>query len=580
MIRLNKNHVFSKEFVINKFLPVFSVFFFVFWRFFFNFLLWRGRVLPPEPGDVLNYLRWIKNIETSYVKLTSGGAVYTFILGNIVKLFSLTPETVFYYSFWLGFVLLAMVLWYFFKKLNFSPIQTMLCFLLLAFYTGHGSFGGFYWVVPSFFAFLTFLYLFSAAASDKKINWWFVGAVAFIFPLIHGTGIFALAIFILYPILYFVLLNLPKFSLKNLINKIDYQIIRRCIFIILIGIFSYSLITVLLPKINADSPRVGDKIMGYSEVFPAFIKSSLGENLSLQLAAFLKNAAKGYSAFHFNYLNKIIPNIFFIFLWIFIFGVLFYYKKYKILALYFATFIFSFLSSLLYYKGYKSLLYLWPITYILVGYSFYFIYIFIKNLPKNLPAKPYLKFIHYPIFIRLLKICFVVSILGFYLFNVAYSFYYINLKNQDMNISYNPKMFDRIITDYSPKDTILYFDDYFTINEFFYNNEKNYEYYPLQTVSYKENLKSEHPKKMVIILEDDKIYQQTIKESKWKGFLEAVAKFFNISTGVHSLIPDDKPKSIEGKLVHFYLPVDRQFHKILYKNENVYIFELIAPSNI
>ena len=145
-----KEKFLNKDWLVNKFLPVFSVIFFLATRLFFNFLLWKDRLILPNPGDSLSYTRWIRLISESKFFLVPGYTGYSFILGNLAKIFSLSPEGAFRLGFWLGIILITFVLWKLFKALKFGSIETALCFFLLSFYTGNGSFHGFYWVVPTF----------------------------------------------------------------------------------------------------------------------------------------------------------------------------------------------------------------------------------------------------------------------------------------------------------------------------------------------------------------------------------------------------------------------------------------------
>lgn len=60
-----KERFLNKDWLINKFLPVFSAGFFLVTKLFFNFLLWHGRLVLLNPGDSLGYTRWIRLISES-----------------------------------------------------------------------------------------------------------------------------------------------------------------------------------------------------------------------------------------------------------------------------------------------------------------------------------------------------------------------------------------------------------------------------------------------------------------------------------------------------------------------------------
>lgn len=564
---LREKNLNNKEFLTNRFLPIFSLLFFIAAKFFFNFLLWRGRVVPPEPGDVFNYFRWIRAVSISYLSLTPVYTAYAFVLGNLSKIFHISPENLFYWSFWAGFVMLAAILWRFFKDSDFPPAASSICFLLLAFYTGHGSFHGFYWVVPSFFSFVAFLYLAGAVLADKKINWRILGIIAFIYPLIHGTGVFSLVVFLMYPFFYFTLLALPKFSFKEFAKNMDIEIIKKCGTVFLIEIFSYVLFAVVLHYTNADLPT--NNSIAYSEDIVSLSQQVGGlisgqESSGSAISPFWKETTRRYSDFNFGYLNKVLPHPLFLLFWIFIFWILFFYEKYKILSLFFSVFIFSFASSMLHYKGTRSLLYLWPITYILLGYSFYCIYLFIGELNFTAIKK------------KILKIAFVLLVVGFLLLNLFYSFWYIDIKNRDMNIFYNSNIFDGIISNYDSKDTGIYFDNYFPLNAFFYKHyEKGYKDNMLQWTSYEDDLNKN--RKVIIVLENDEIFKQSKSDDIWKRGLQLMSSAIGITTSDYATSNSKSAGlSIDDKLALFNLPVDKDHHKVIYSDKNYYIFELIS----
>lgn len=562
--------ILNKDKLINKFLPIFSIIFFLFWRFFFNFLLWRNRILPPEPGDVFNYFRFIRLIEINYLKLTPFYLAYSVILGNIARIFSLTPEKVFYYTFYLGFILLAIVLWHFFKKLNFKPIQITLCFFLLAFYTGHGSFHGFYWVVPSFFVFLIFLYLFSNLISSEKINWWLTGILAFILPLFHRLGFPLIIIFLLYFIFYTLFRVFPKFSWQNFKEKFDFSLVKRMVFIISLSTLSFLLFSLLLPLINQkSSPEM--QIFPFTSEIPFLRKYYLSQNIDVSPSLiFFQKLSQGFLEFRFAYLDYVVPNFFFFVIWLIIFIILFYYRKHQLVAFYWATFIFSLFSSLIYWRGFRSVLLLWPITYILVGVAFYYFYQFLKENSFFL-KKIFFKKIFFSLLIFL--------VIGFYIFNIAYSFYYIDLKNKEINIPFNPRMFDNLIASYSSKDSVLFFDDYLPLNYFLYRYyEKKYFVCTSLEVCLKKMRTKEANHLILVLTDKQKIYQIPQKEIIFKKILKNILSLLNndaiLLKGASKEIVSDR------RLEIFKFEEKLNSQKLIYQDEYFYIFEIFEHPNL
>lgn len=445
-------------------------------------------------------------------------------------------------------------MWKLFKSLKFGPIETALCFVLLAFYTGNGSFHGFYWVVPTFFCVAMFLYLFASIISEEKINWFLVVLAAIFMPLMHGMGIFAISIFGFY--LSFKLL-IDFIRQKNIsdVFKNNLSFIKRTLIIILICVVSYVGTGVLLKTLNNNSPKENDSIMMSSDIFAdsRIIDGSM-DNI------------KSIEAFDFLYLNKIAPNWLFWIIWLPIFFILFQYKKYKILSLFFSTLILCIISSLVYYKGFRSLVFLWPITYILVGSSFYYILRFIKE-------KIFIKLV----FKKIILGVFVAVIAVFYIFNVIYSFWYIDIMNRNRNFNYNPQMFDKLIKEYQSNDINIYAGDAF-IKAMLLNvaYEKNYDIFLLLTISYKDQIKVGDKKKIIIMLSDDKIFRSLEEDSIWGEILKSVlSPLDSLETAKGEGGDKIWIYSISDKMKNFGIPLDSRNQKVIYQDDSFYIFELV-----
>ena len=289
-----------------KYLLIFGgIAFFILTKFFFNYLLWKGRDIPPEPGDVFNYLRWVEMIKTSYLNLTPSYPLYTFVLGNLAKIFGISSLKIFYFSFWIGFIILAICLLLFFKSLRLNLTQILLSFLFLALFSGHGSIHGFYWVVPSFFSFCIFLLLFAGISNGW--NFYLLFFLASIFPLIHGTSVFALGIFGIYFIIY----SLLK-------KEFDQEIFKRVLFVILIGFFSFAFVSSQISKINENAfapQEIASKKLAYSEIFFSPL-----ENVKAGTKSFgLEEIEKRLKKFKVLYLDPLLLHPIYLIFWIFVF---------------------------------------------------------------------------------------------------------------------------------------------------------------------------------------------------------------------------------------------------------------------
>jgi hypothetical protein len=549
-----KEKLLNREWLVNKFLPVFSAVFFLITKLFFNFLLWKDRLVLPNPGDSLSYTRWIRLISESKFFLVPGYTGYSFILGNLAKIFSLSPEGVFRLSFWLGIPLLTIILWKLFKALKFKPVETALCFVLLAFYTGNGSFHGFYWVVPTFFCVALFLYLFASIISEERNNCFLIVLAAIFMPLMHGMGIFACLIFGLYLFLELFIDFLRRKSLIA-VFKNNLLLIKKILAITLICVISYVGTGILLKSLNKDVVKENDKIMMSSDIFTdsRILDGSM-------------NNEKSIIAFKFLYLNKIVPHWVTWVAWLLMFFVLLYYKRYKITLFLIATFIFCTISSLIYYKGFRSLVFLWPLTYIFVGSSFYYIWRFIKE-------KIFIKLI----FKNVILGVFVIVIMVFCVFNAIYSLWYIDIMNRNRNFNYNQEMFNEIVNKYSSDEINIYASDGFMIAGFLnMAYEKNYNIYFLPSVSYINQMKPSENKKTIIMLSDDKIFKPLENDSVWGKILK---KVLSPITSLETASGESGDKiwiySINDKIKNFNIPLDSKNQKVLYQDDLFYIFELV-----
>jgi hypothetical protein len=154
-------------------------------------------------------------------------------------------------------------------------------------------------------------------------------------------------------------------------------------------------------KFIKDSKVATASIQSFKKFSASYSLSSLATKLNTHS---LKNLFPGFRKIEDRYLNWIFFNpmtpvfnwnfnpFFYISIIIFIYilSILFYYKQYKILALYFSAFIFMLASSINVHAD-RSLPFTWPITFLLYAYgvwfSFKLINEFLKNKTVNLIAK-------------------------------------------------------------------------------------------------------------------------------------------------------------------------------------------------
>jgi hypothetical protein len=189
-----------------------SIVFFLFWKLFLVGILWNGRAIPPEPDDTYTYIADIAAVAqchswpctypgfsladhsgTSYL-------TYSFLFGTLARITSLPAETIFYFSFYVGTVLLSLLLVPFLR--SFTQDKNLIAWstVFLAFYHGTGETHGFFWVVPSFFATLFFMALTTFVIDNERsfIRPWMSPVLVLFFVFGHPMSVYLSSLFAFY----------------------------------------------------------------------------------------------------------------------------------------------------------------------------------------------------------------------------------------------------------------------------------------------------------------------------------------------------------------------------------------------
>lgn len=126
--------------------------------------------------------------------------LHSYVFGILANLSELSPETMFYCNFYIGLFFMGIVLFMLFRKIDSSPLFIILSLVFFAFYEGKGSYHGFSWVVPSFYAILLFL-LSAIALFYSKRPYLYGIPLILLLLLTHSTGIYLAAVLIVSLIL-------------------------------------------------------------------------------------------------------------------------------------------------------------------------------------------------------------------------------------------------------------------------------------------------------------------------------------------------------------------------------------------
>lgn len=451
--KLVKRKYFSIFF--NKNFLIFSaITFFILYKFWLISTVLGGRTSLPEPDDTYTYLSLVNLIRThgilgntfgmpDYSNIKTLYLPYTALLAYTGNIFNLSSETIFKAYFYIGTIILPFTLWVFYK--TFIKDKRLIAFLIffLAFYNGSGAYHGFFWVVPSFFAFLLFLLLFCIILLKTKY-WYLISFILTLpFILIHPISVYSPVIFILWAVVY------------SILEKRVYKILfLRSLVISLFSLF-WVIITTIYYQYR------GVKVDGEYSIFGAvralseysnwlsFIIQKNSVNMTTKMITLPISSTPisstqeaSWNIMKQEYFNILFPVPIFIVIFCLILFLL-YKRGYKwLVSLYFASIIFCIISNISWF-GYRSLMFLWPVTFMVIGVFFYECIdgSFIKLASTR---KLIFKFVTIIVFIAFIT--------GLTTLNYIFS-KNINLRNR---IAFNPSCIKESLNQINPKTKIYY----------------------------------------------------------------------------------------------------------------------------
>lgn len=444
---LNLHH-WKKTIFDNKWILV-ALLFFVFWKFFLIHTLWDDRLIPPVPDDSYIYILHIDSSlrcdtmlscpERAYSLDTYAGVdhlTYRVFLGSIGKILHLNALDTYHFGFYIGTILLAITLLFFLTFLHRNN-KPLIAFSLgiLALYNGSGSYHGFYWVVPSFFALMFFFIILTITLGDTYKHWkWFL---LVLIPLAIYTHILGLYFLMILPIFWLYYSYFTKNFQKTILQKI--------LFITIIALASYIPTALYFSHTSYGNPYGPE----------AIIKNITDENPSMQTTDTTNASPGSFNIEQFgdffpglqkiqeNYFLWIFPNFLGYIIGITCIGILLYQRKYKVLCLYLAGLSFS-LASTLNINGERSLLFLWPMTFLLYGQASWEAFRIIHAKVLHHPSKIFLQ-----ILLGIILSCAIIL-------SASYSYLWNYYLNQARNIEMPNAINRYIIENMRFKDTITY----------------------------------------------------------------------------------------------------------------------------
>ena len=171
-------------FIRNKWLLL-AAFFFIGWKIFLVHLLWDQRQIPPVPDDssvyishidaTLNCSNFLSCPERAISLKTYAGVdhlTYRLFFGTIGKALNLDAVTTYQLSFYIGvFILLIARILFLLRLTEGDKKLTAFLVIILSLYNGSGSYHGFFWIVPSFFAVIFFALVLSTLFDVSSKHW-------------------------------------------------------------------------------------------------------------------------------------------------------------------------------------------------------------------------------------------------------------------------------------------------------------------------------------------------------------------------------------------------------------------------
>jgi len=433
----------SNFLIENRWIVIASIFF-VLWKFLLVSVLWDHRLSPPKPDDSFVYVTHIENIrqcpsvffckETIIPRnhpLFFSHLVYGAFFGTLANILRVSSAQVYHLSFYLGTLALLPALIFFLKSLTKDKRLVAFSLFFLALYNGGGSYHGFFWVVPSFFALLFFFLIFSFLNDEHKR--WKVPLLILIPAAIYTH---MLALYLIFTLFIFVIL---KFLATK---KIDRLLLKKILFVLLVTVvvyFSLSLYfggksfsgnqygietTVKNLSKNISSAKNTASSKQATGDPPKIVQTEIKSSFSFRVehkfqAFFSKNSFKRIED---NYFKWVFLNLFGFASFILILILLARYRQIDVLLLFSSALIFVIVSIPFQY-GYRSLILLWPITFLLYAFGSWHALKFVREKTKDR---------RYSI---VLKILIVLAISIFTLVNLIYSYNWNKFSNREANFN-------------------------------------------------------------------------------------------------------------------------------------------------
>jgi hypothetical protein len=362
--------------------------FFLLWKLLLVGIMWDERSIPPEPDDSYEYIGNIASVSECKTTLAcpypgvsmSDNSGFNYLsyrvfFGLIGRLSGLTPDTVYHISFYLGTLILPLVL--IVLILTFTSDRKLIAWalLFLAFYHGTGETHGFFWVVPSFFTTVLFFTLFAYIVRGAYTTYWGAVLIAIGYALSHPISIYLTALFPI-SILY------SSFLSKSW----DIAIYKRLLIVVSTVIFSAVLQSMYLnyfSQINYYGFNVAFSQANASIRDLVIGSNSTDSNLfgyKLTNVAYSNLLQQRIDAMYISYFRYVLPHWIALFPLLLTLVILYVKKHYQLLSLYLSALCFFITTTLLNEYGFRSAIILWPQTFLIYAFGTWYLFDYVKNI--------------------------------------------------------------------------------------------------------------------------------------------------------------------------------------------------------
>lgn len=358
--------------------------------------MWDGRSIPPEPDDSYEYIAHIAAISECHsgifcpytgVSMNDHSGFtylsYGLIFGLIAKLFGISAEQMFHITFYIGTLLLAVILPIFLSA--FTPKKSLIAFslLFLAFYHGTGESHGFFWVVPSFFtlAIIFLIYRFLVLEKPRSLSYVSIALLSVVYTFTHPISLYLIFFFPLYLVVFFFLSK-----------QYDVQLIKKTIFVLAVVLAS----SFAQSQYLKHTSQVNYYGLGYSLLQAKQLVGELTQEGSLNYqpkysiidTSGLTLFSSRLATLKATYFRYIIPHWIAVIPLIIALAILSLKKELRLLSFYLAAFIFFVGTTILHQFGFRSAILLWPTTYILYAFATWHVMEFLIHHRNSLVRIP------------------------------------------------------------------------------------------------------------------------------------------------------------------------------------------------